>query len=85
MSDKPNTTPRPTPSESSLDDSPCSAFVVQHLHPDNEWRDFTQHCDLLAAQTCVANKRDKAGFRIVKRTERIIEPNSALNQLNYDH
>lgn len=82
MKEEINTTPRPTPSDPRLDDSPCSAFVVQHLDLDNEWRDFTKHCDLLAAQTCVANKRDKAGFRIVERTERIIEPNSVLSKPN---
>jgi hypothetical protein len=62
-------------SDPRLDASPCSAFVVQHLDLENEWRDFTRHECVIEAQTCVANKRDKAGFRIIERTERIIQQN----------
>jgi hypothetical protein len=56
--------------------APCAAFVVQYMAPDKKWRDFTNHHDLLAAKNCVSNKRDKSAFRIIKRTDELIEPNT---------
>jgi hypothetical protein len=56
----------------------CSAFVVQYMAPDKKWRDFTNHHDLAAAKNCVSNKRDKGAFRIIRRTDEIIEPNTKI-------